>query len=450
MQPGSRRLAVALLTTMVVGSAACGSEPGNIVTFSPEVVSIDAPEIANPLRGQYRWLERPPAPPDWPAPDLYYRDQVRWGGGLEGARGVYDFTSIERGLAAAEAAKGLFSFRVMASCPGCGGVLAPDYVARQPDGQPDWNSESFLSGYADLMKAIGARYDKDPRIGYIDVGGYGSWGEYHLYTDDGGPSGTPITPENSKRLVRSVLDAFPSKYVLMMTANAGYLRDALALSPRVGIRIDCVGNDGFQGSQIDEVPEALDRWRTAPWVGEWCRGTDVDDQFQLGLEQVRRYHITTLSSANFKGSYATMSPTEQEHFRLANKTAGYRFVLNALTVPRVVGAGSEMAVTSSWSNVGVGPAYLPWDVMIELRDATGAAAFVARSAVDLKTMLPTQDVPVTVEDRFAVPAGLAPGRYTVHVRAASPGGYLAPLNLAIAGRAADGSYELGAVEVTAP
>ena len=42
---------------------------------------------------------------------------------------------------------------------------------------------------------------------------------------------------------------------------------------------------------------------------------------------------------------------------------------------------------------------------------------------------------------------LAPGRYSVDVRVVSPGGYLAPMQLAVAGRAADGSYPLGTLQV---
>jgi hypothetical protein len=208
-----------------------------------------------------------------------------------------------------------------------------------------------------------------------------------------------------------------------------------------------VGNDGFKGSKIDDVPEALDRWRTAPWVGEWCGDTDVADQFQLGLDQVRSYHITSLSSANFPGNYRKLSPPQQQNFRAANKAAGYRFVLAELSLPARIAPGSTVAVSSHWSNVGVGPGYLPWDAMIELRDASGTVAFAGRSAVDLKTLLPTGTTPAVVDDMFAVPAGLAPGSYDVHVRVVSPGGYLAPLRLALAGRTADGSYRLGSVEV---
>ncbi|MGD9527868.1 MAG: DUF4832 domain-containing protein [Pseudonocardia sp.] len=317
-------------------------------------------------------------------------------------------------------------------------------MERQPGGQPDWNDETFLAGYTDLMKALGARYDGDPRLGYVDVGGYGSWGEYHTYALDG----DKISRENSKRLVKAVLDAFPRTFVLMMTPDAELLRDAMELSPRLGIRVDCVGDGGFRGSRIDDVPAALERWKTAPWVGEWCGGSDADNQYELGLQQVRRYHIGALSSANFPERAAAMSPSQRTAFEKANKESGYRFVLSSMTLGPAV-AGAPLTVSSSWSNVGVAPAYLPWNTTIELRDPrSDVVVFAGRSAVDLATMLPTGDKPVQVKDTFTLPATVPAGSYDVHVRVTSPRNYPGPLQLAITGREHDGSYRLGALTVT--
>jgi len=437
---------VLLIIVTLAGSvllSGAATAPVGGASFTPRPIPLSAPEIANPLRGQYRWISNPPEPVAWPAPDVYYRDEIQWGRQVERTRGGYDFSVFDRGLAEAAARGGLFSFRVMGACPGCGGVLVPSYVQRQAGSQPDWNSESFLQGYANLMKALGARYDTDPRLGFVDVGGYGSWGEYHIY-DLGG---NKITRESSRRLVRSVLEAFPHKYVLMMTPDPQHLRDALALSPRVGIRVDCVGDDGMRGSRIDEVPEALQRWRTAPWVGEWCGSSDASDQYAMGLTQVRKYHITSLSSANFPDRYQDMSPGERANFELANKSAGYRLVLDSLTVAPNR-PGGPLVVGARWSNKGVGPAYLPWQALIELRNpTTGAPAFIGRSRFTPATFLPTGAVPAQVVDTFALPPTLAPGVYDLAVRVVLPGASVPPMRLAIDGRAADGSYRLGQVRV---
>lgn len=417
-----------------------GTSNGQMMTFTPKIIPIEAPEIANPFHGQYEWISNGPDPADWPIADVYYRDELKWGAQLEKTRGQYDFSIIEQGLAAAKARGGIFGFRVMSVCPECGGNLIPSYVPTQSGGQPDWNSEEFLSGYGDLMKAIGAKYGNDPRLGYIDVGGYGSWGEWHTYAIDG----DKISRENAKRLVKSVVDAFPKKYVVMMTQSPEFLSDAMALSPSVGIRIDCVGQEGFQGGNIDQVPEALERWKTAPWIGEWCG----DNMFDRGLQQVRDYHISTLSSSNYDPKYGSMSPQQQSTFAEANKRTSYRFELNSLSIPGSIAPGASFKVSSKWSNVNVGPAYLPWNTMVQLRNqSTGQVAFEGKSSIDLKTFLPTTS-PAAIEDTFNLPTGgVAAGTYDVYVKVVHPDGYPGPLNLAIEGRASDGGYKLGSIQV---
>lgn len=416
----------------------CGT--GSPANFTPAVIPLSDPEIANPLRGQYSWISHGPSPADFPILDVYYRDELQWAKELEPTQGQYNFASIEKGIQEAVRRGGQFSFRVMAACPGCGGTLTPGYVARQSNGAPDWNSESFLTAYANLMKAIGAKYDKDPRINFVDVGGYGSWGEYHIYQ----LGGATMSRENSKRMIKSVLDAFPSKFVLMMTPGPEYLSDAMAMSPRIGIRVDCVGTKGMTGSKIDDVPAALERWKTAPWVAEWCGN---ENNFQLGLDQVRKYHISNMSSWNMKISYEQMNATQKTNFIQANKESGYRYVINNLTLS-TLRPGGAMTVNSKWSNVNVGVTYHDWNIMYQLRNpSTGTVAFEGKSSLALRTLLPTGNTPKAVTDNFTLPANLSAGNYDFHVKVVSPEGYLKPMQLAIQGKTADGSYKLGSVKV---
>ena len=112
--------AFAALATVLVGLVAtqpADAASASAVTFSKSRLS-PSTDLANPHRGQYRWLGSAPSPSTWPARDIYYRDQVYWGR-LEPSKGVYDFTWIEDGLRRAGETKGKFGFRVMAYCPGC-------------------------------------------------------------------------------------------------------------------------------------------------------------------------------------------------------------------------------------------------------------------------------------------------------------------------------------------
>ena len=73
----------------------------------------------------------------------------------------------------------------------------------------------------------------------------------------------------------------------------------------------------------------------------------------------------------------------------------------------------------------------------------GAIVASADLGLDLRTVLPgTTDV-----QDVARPGQLRRGRYTLWLTVTDPVGYLAPMNLAVAGRRADGAYPIGAVRV---
>ncbi len=191
------------LLTPAVAIQADAAEPA---VLSPKIIPLSDPEIFNTIRGQYDWIEGKPQPATWKHMDVYYRDEIQWGKNVELTPWSYDLSAFESGLAEAQSKGGRFGFRIMAYCPGCGKNLTPSFVPRQSNGLPDWNSEGFLSSYTNLINAVGAKYGNDPRLGWVDAGGYGAWGEWHLYQEPG----DVITDANAKRILDAVLQAFPA------------------------------------------------------------------------------------------------------------------------------------------------------------------------------------------------------------------------------------------------
>lgn len=413
--------------------------PVGTATFRPATLGFDSPEIPNPGRGQYLWLDQPATPPGWPLPDMYLRDYLQWGKDLEPVRGQYNFSTLETALARAKARGGRLGFRIMAYCPGCGEVVGPSYIPRQAGGAPDWNSEAFLSGWDGLWKALGQRYANDPRIGYIDFGGYGMWGEWWC---DPGACGTAITDANARRLMKAVVDAFPTKPKLInMLGN--YPEIATSLSTTVGQRMDCVG--GVDEAGLPPSGPVRDTWKYAPTVGEWCRSSNVN--VNTGMKNVKDLHMSLVSSSNFPFTYNGLSPTDQRTFREINMIAGYRYSLSSLNLPRTVTPGSTLNVTSQWHNAGVAPTYDRWSVTLRLSDPSGKLAWSQPLGVDLRQVLPGTRTDMSTLRM----AALTPGPYTVSVRISDPSGYFTtPLRLANSQRQPDGSYRLGQIIVGIP
>ncbi|HEX7460874.1 MAG TPA: DUF4832 domain-containing protein [Dermatophilaceae bacterium] len=414
--------------------------PAATVTYWPVTTPMSAAEIANTGRGQYEWSGIAADPVGWPQKDVYYRDQIHWNSNLEPSPGVYQDTIMEQGLTRAASMGGRFGFRVMSMNDSQN--YTPAQVAKQPGTNiPDWNSPSFLTAWTNLMKHLGSKYDHDPRLAFVDMGGYGNWGEWHTY----GIGGASITAANAQTVINAVVSAFPDKHILMMTADPSFLQQAMQTSPMIGVRIDCLGATNFYGSTIDSVPDAVNRWKTAPFVSEWCGASNgAASEYALADQQIAKYHFSMLSDGNYPTRYADMSAADKASFEHANKESGYRNNLVSVAVPGRISPAVPFSVTSAWNNSGVAPAYDQWSVRYQLRNSTGAVVWTGSSSLAMTTLLPGQK---SVTDTFSVPSGVATGTYQLAVKVADPAGSTSPMALAQQGANSDGSYSLGSVVV---
>ena len=127
---------------------------------------------------------------------------------------------------------------------------------------------------------------------------------------------------------------------------------------------------------------------------------------------------------------------------------GYRFVVDSLNHVSVVQAGQQTRFSTTWSNLGVAPHYLPRKLSYRLKKGSDQATF--DGTADTRTWLPGS---WTISDTFTVPATLPPGTYSIEVALLDRPGTnpttipLAPLFLGIEGRGSDGWYALSTLEV---
>ena len=440
-----RTLASAVAVACLALSLAAAPRPpaeasgaGATRTFRPAPLALGA-DLPNPLRGQYRWLGTEPSPATVTSNDVYYRDQVYWGR-IEASDNAWDFSWLDAGLADAAARGGTFGFRVMAYCPGCWmesradlPPVTPSFLPLQAGTDiPDWNSATFLAQWQELMAELGRRYGDDPRLGYVDVGGYGSYGEWHV------AGGTRISDTNGLAMVEAVTSAFPATHVLINTMTpAPFTLQALRAHPHLGLRTDGLGcPDMYSTVPTDRRLQKV--WRTRPFFSEWCTRADP----VLGAQQVRRFHISTLSSGNMPWSHSALTGTQRAAYATALATAGYRIRLRSVTLPVSFAAGSRIVVRTSWLNQGTAPTYDAWDVRLTFVRRGSRAVVSTSLGEQLDGLIGQQRRRASV-----TPAGLRPGAYDVWLTVVDPSGYSAPMNLANAGRSAAGGYRVGTVKV---
>jgi hypothetical protein len=454
-----------------VGDATVNTDAGDAaitrtVTFTPAVITADTQDLPNPLRGQYRWLGVAPYPAGSTDNDSYQR--YNWND-FEPTRQAYNWTQIDKEIQAAKSRRGRFGMRIMPLCQACANhtyqgadssipddlaAVSNPLIAAAPGETkkyvlPDWNSEAYLTRVQEMIGAIAARYKDDPTFAWFDVSSYGNWGEFHLwpFSQSTGPYSTstqkPITDANARRLVQMNAAAFANKLLVINSEQRAALAEAVATkSPPVGIRVDCLGADGLGGGEdpITAVAGAADRWRTAPFITEWCQyniGGSSANLFIQGFDQVKKFHVSMLSSGNFSSPPA--AGAEATAFRSANAISGYRLRAAAVTI--TVSAGA-VDVATQWVNDNVAPTYLAWRVVLVLR---GPVTVQLPMAFDLRTVI---DAPVT--DTETLPGQLPAGNYQALLRVEDVQAVSPPMYLAMQSRDADGNYLLGTVDVPTP
>jgi hypothetical protein len=434
-------------------------------TFTPVAIAADAQELTNPLRGQYRWLGTAPYLSTWTDNDSYQR--WNWNE-FESTQGTYNFALIDNEIKAAKTRHGRFGMRIMPLCQDCAthtykgaqssvpddlAAVSNPLIAAPPGGStlyllPDWNSEAYLTRLQAMLNAIGARYKDEPTFAWFDVSSYGNWGEFHLwpFSQSGGPYDTstqkPITDANARRIVQMNAAAFAGKLLVINSEQQAALAEAVATtSPPIGIRVDCLGADGLGGGQspIEAVAGALNRWRTAPFITEWCQtniGGSGADLFVQGAQQVETYHVSMLSSGNFSAN--PTAGAEATAFRQANLIAGYRLRTSSVTVQ--VSSAGDVTVNLQWVNDNVAPTYLRWQVVFVLN---GSAHIELPMTFDLRRVI---DTPVADAETLH-PAQLPSGTYQALLRVDDLQAISPPMFLAMQGRDSSGNYLLGSIAV---
>ncbi|MFN4313799.1 MAG: PKD domain-containing protein, partial [Chitinophagaceae bacterium] len=306
-------------------------------------------------------------------------------------------------------------------------------------------------------------------INYIDVRGYGAFGEWHSYTIvdvmSQYPAGTRATTTSLNRIIDTHVDGFPNFPLVMLVSAFDGNRLGNTMNPPevayhaltrrnswgpLGWRRDNWGaTDTYlrwytdqntltvNGMRLDTA--IMNRWKYAPIVGEPCCNANYAD-----LEtQVRRYHAVSFGNGNFSPS-STINP----NIRAASKAAGYRIVLEGGNVPASVNTGTSFGINLQWKNVGLTQSYEDWQVLYELKNSGGTAVWSSASSFQMKHFMPETNAR-SHTDNVTLPGSVNAGTYTLTVKVRDVDGFRQPMPLAITGRNSDGSYNLRSVTVGA-
>ena len=475
------------------------SQVGNFpLTFIQ--IPVSEPDLNRPGAGAEQWNDQntvniPNAAINSPRLDAYYRFSYTDIAAFSGAPETYDFSVFDNKINDAISNRQKFSFGIMQMCGGCGQVpvvegaklFYPLYLHNQMQTEnikdwivdgiwiPNYNSLYWLSAWKSLNAAVnkhimngsfnGIQYRNI--IQYIDIRGYGNYGEWTNNEFPGDPAAV-ATVETLDSIISYTMHQYSDFQCVAMIASfdgnqlhntmippaVGYY--ALTASNNagpVGWRRDNWGwTDSYLSRWIDKNPTVFNgfrfdtainnRYKYAPVVGEPA---------DLGLasyggkafgdmpRQMKFYHVNSFGNGNLDKSLN--NPDAMDNIRMSSKFAGYRLILTEGNMTPNLNPGAAFNITMGWQNKGAAPLYEHWNVIYELRNTAGLVIWSGNSAVDPASILPYDKVK-SVNDHFILPASVPKGKYSLYLIVRDQKEYRQPLPLAISGRNADGSYQI--------
>ena len=289
---------------------------------------------------------------------------------------------------------------------------------------PDYGNPEFRAAMVDFVKAFGARYDGDPRLGFITAGMLGLWGEWHDY---------PRNNLFADKLVQAeIMDAYEAAFrttPVQLRYPAGaqdqvYVENA---QRRFGYH-----DDSFAWSTLETSPAhflslarqagsaAQNKWMTEPIGGEirpeaWGMVFDATPA-NPAVENFRACadatHVTWLMDS---GMFRQTNPPERRARALDEvRHMGYEFYIRRVALETTA---SQLKLRYQIENRGIAPFYYAWPIEVALRDSSGRMACTVRTEQSLRNLLPGK----SEERELTIPsAQLPPAKYLVLMRVPNP------------------------------
>lgn len=323
---------------------------------------------------------------------------------------------------------------------------------------PDYANPLLQREVLRFIRALGGKYDGDPRVGYITAGLLGLWGEWHdwprgeLFADRDFQAGVLDAYEAAFKVTR-VLVRYPAgdadhQHAPNARRRLGYHDDSFAWGT---LDTGRPGDGWFFVPLLKAAgPAAIAKWTTQPIGGEirpeaW--GVVFDEtpgrpEIQDFRRCVEATHATWLMDSGLFGK-----PPGRDRVARASEAVrrmGYEFQVTTAGVGEP--SGGKVRVILQVINRGVAPFYYDWPVEFGFIGPDRTVRVAGQGKGKLIGFLPGE---TRLWDEELPVAALPPGPYKVALRAPNPLPKGHPIRLANRAQDADapGWLTFGAVTI---
>jgi Domain of unknown function (DUF4832) len=286
---------------------------------------------------------------------------------------------------------------------------------------PDYENPLLDQALTNFIAALGARYDGDPRIGFVELGLLGYWGEWHTYPETAWFASVAVQDQ----VLTAYTNAFHQTKLLVRwpagSANPsalpiGYHDDSFAY--------DTIAPPSYNFLGLLAAAGETDKWLTQPIGGE------VRPEVQLCLWDVNQpncvppgqqfSNCVALTHASWMLNQGVFSPGftgAQKNLALAGaRQMGYElFVSNAAFADARV--SGPLNVSLGILNTGVAPFYYDWPIQLGVLDANRTLVQSWTTPWKLSSLPPGTNAAWSFTQTNH---GLSAGPYTLAMRVSNP------------------------------
>ena len=258
---------------------------------------------------------------------------------------------------------------------------------------PNYQNKLLRKYYKEAVTAMGQRWGNDDFIAYIELGGLGHWGEWHVHSD----AGIRQLPrkEVRKDYIAPFQPAFPKAKILMrrpfdtgLEGDFGIYNDVFGDKSATKTWLNWIQNGGsYDQTQEQAALKAMPKaWEKAPIGGELTSSQSMSSLLGNNLdeltEEAKAAHLTFLGP-----KVAEDIGDEQAAYKELLKNMGYRLWVSGLAISK---GESKVDITLNLENSGVAPLYGDWPVVLYLCNANGKVLQAQQLDCRLSELLPDQ------------------------------------------------------------
>lgn len=265
---------------------------------------------------------------------------------------------------------------------------------------PNYESKVLIAAYEKAVQAMGERWGDDEFISFIELGGLGHWGEWHVDST----AGIRQLPDESVReeYVTPWLSAFPNANLLMRRPftvasenGLGLYNDMAGNQEATQDWLDWIASGGvYSETGENDLVSMPNAWQTAPIGGELTSSDSMSsllgDNLSQTIDLVAQSHTTFLGP-----KIAEDIGDDNASYDELLKNMGYRLWVTSASVKQSL--SQKLTLKLTLKNSGVAPFYRNWTSYIYLKNKNDDSVQAIALDLDVTKILPDEEQSVSVE-----------------------------------------------------